>query len=135
MKIGLVTYQLASRWDIPTIIKNCVETGFEGVELRTTHAHKVEVSLSREERERFRTLVPELEKRFGDQLMIDNSAKDPHRFGKNKVWVRQDDGTLLPMTQASDFIAQLSRIDCFRVYAPRHRRDEVREAVRGLWET
>ncbi len=59
MKIGLVTYQLASRWDVPTIIKNCIETRFEGVELRTTHAHKVEPSLSRTERE-------EVKKRFED---------------------------------------------------------------------
>jgi len=50
MKLGLVTYNLARSWDIPTIIKNCSETGFEGVELRTTHAHGVELSLSPEER-------------------------------------------------------------------------------------
>ena len=50
MKLGLVTYNMAKDWDIPTIINNCTETGFEGVELRTTHAHKVEVSLSQTER-------------------------------------------------------------------------------------
>ena len=47
MKLGLVTYNMAKDWDIPTIINNCTETGFEGVELRTTHAHKVEVGGSR----------------------------------------------------------------------------------------
>lgn len=31
-----------------TIIKNCSETGFSGVELRTTHAHQVEVALGEE---------------------------------------------------------------------------------------
>src|SRR5438874_12179260 len=36
-KLGLVTYELAKDWDIDTIIKNCEATGFEGVELRTTH--------------------------------------------------------------------------------------------------
>ena len=50
MKLGLVTYNMAKDWDIPTIIKNCSETGFEGVELRTTHAHGVEVSLTANER-------------------------------------------------------------------------------------
>ena len=50
MKLGLVTYQIAAGWDVPTIIKNCTATKIEGVELRTTHAHKVEVGLSREER-------------------------------------------------------------------------------------
>ena len=50
MHMGLVTYNLAADWDIATIIKNCEATKFEGVELRTTHAHKVEVNLSKEER-------------------------------------------------------------------------------------
>ena len=38
MKLGLVTYNLAKDWDLGTIIANCEETGFSGVELRTTHA-------------------------------------------------------------------------------------------------
>lgn len=46
LHLGLVTYNLARDWDIDTIIKNCTETKFEGVELRTTHAHKVEVELN-----------------------------------------------------------------------------------------
>ena len=50
MKLGLVTYNMAKDWDISTIIEQCVETGFKGVELRTTHAHGVEVDLSASER-------------------------------------------------------------------------------------
>ena len=46
MKLGLVTYNMAKEWDIPTIIEHCEATGFQGVELRTTHAHNVEVNLS-----------------------------------------------------------------------------------------
>ena len=42
MKLGLVTYNLANEWDLETIEKNCTETGFEGVELRTGHGHGVE---------------------------------------------------------------------------------------------
>ncbi|MBM3279022.1 MAG: sugar phosphate isomerase/epimerase [Candidatus Handelsmanbacteria bacterium] len=57
MRLGLVTYNLAKDWDLETIIKNCGETGFAGVELRVTHAHKVESDLSpaqrREVRRRF----------------------------------------------------------------------------------
>ena len=49
-KLGLVTYNLAKDWDIETIIKNCEETGFEGVELRTTHKHGVEISLDKAQR-------------------------------------------------------------------------------------
>jgi sugar phosphate isomerase/epimerase len=50
MKLGLVTYNMAKDWDVDTIIQMCEKTGFQGVELRTTHAHKVEVNLSVEER-------------------------------------------------------------------------------------
>ena len=50
MKLGLVTYNMAKEWDIPTIIERCEATGFQGVELRTTHAHNVEVDLSASER-------------------------------------------------------------------------------------
>lgn len=59
MKLGLVTYNMAKDWDIDTIIEKCTNTGFEGVELRTTHAHGVEVELSKEERK-------EVKKRFED---------------------------------------------------------------------
>ena len=44
IRLGTVTYNLAKDWDIPTIIKNCEEAKFDGVELRTTHAHGVEVT-------------------------------------------------------------------------------------------
>src|SRR5580704_6601410 len=59
MHLGLVTYNLAQDWDIATIIKNAEATKFEGVELRTTHAHKVEINLSEDERK-------EVKRRFED---------------------------------------------------------------------
>ncbi|MFM1770334.1 MAG: hypothetical protein RJA22_2863 [Verrucomicrobiota bacterium] len=74
MKLGLVTYNLAQDWDVPTIIRHCAEAKFEGVELRTTHGHKVEVNLSAAERE-------EVKRRFADspvQLMGLGSAFDYH---------------------------------------------------------
>jgi sugar phosphate isomerase/epimerase len=81
MKLGTVTYNLAQDWDIETIIKNCEAAQFEGVELRTSHAHKVEVNLNKEERERVR-------KRFADsavQLMGLGSAFDYHTPDQNKL--------------------------------------------------
>lgn len=59
MKLGIVTYMWGAEWDLPTLIKNCAQTGFEGVELRTTHKHGVEISLSKAER-------AEVRKRFED---------------------------------------------------------------------
>ncbi|MGC8833969.1 MAG: sugar phosphate isomerase/epimerase family protein [Armatimonadota bacterium] len=56
MKLGLVTYNMAKDWDIPTIIKKCRATGFEGVELRTTHAHGVEPSIGTDRRREVRAM-------------------------------------------------------------------------------
>lgn len=101
---------------------------------RFSLAFETDEHLTPDERRRFRELIPEIRARFGDdQLLVDNSAKDPHRLGQNRVWVKRWDGSLLPMAEASDFIAQLSRIDCFRVYAPRAVREEVAEMVERLW--
>ncbi|MSR66816.1 MAG: sugar phosphate isomerase/epimerase [Pedosphaera sp.] len=81
MKLGTVTYNLAKDWDVATIIKNCEEAKFEGVELRTTHAHKVEVNLSKAER-------AEVKKRFADskvELMSLGSAFDYHTPDQAKL--------------------------------------------------
>ncbi|HKV07017.1 MAG TPA: HD domain-containing protein [Thermoanaerobaculia bacterium] len=90
--------------------------------------------LAREEKERFEALLPELLDRFGrGNLLLSNSAKDPHRLGRSRVLVRRFDGTLEPMEQASQFIRHLSRIDRYRVYTPGPLRDEVGAAFRERW--
>ena len=50
MRLGLVTYMWGAEWDLPTLIKNLEQTGFEGVELRSTHKHGVEPTLTSDER-------------------------------------------------------------------------------------
>ncbi|UCF39326.1 MAG: sugar phosphate isomerase/epimerase [Acidobacteriota bacterium] len=50
LRLGLMTYLVGSKWDIDTIIKNCKEARFEHVQLRTTHAHGVEVTLTAAQR-------------------------------------------------------------------------------------
>src|SRR5215510_2890337 len=47
---GLVTYMWGADWDLPTLLANCKKTNVLGVELRTTHAHKVEPTLNDTER-------------------------------------------------------------------------------------
>ncbi len=74
MRLGLVTYNLAKDWTIDTLIQNCEATQFEGVELRTTHAHGVEVTLNAAQR-------AEVKKRFQDskvELMGLGSAFEYH---------------------------------------------------------
>ncbi len=46
LKLGTVTYNIAKDWDLATLIKNLTDVGLDGVELRTTHKHGVEISLS-----------------------------------------------------------------------------------------
>ncbi len=50
IQFGLVTYMWGADWDLPTLIKNCETAKVLGVELRIEHAHKVDVSLSPEQR-------------------------------------------------------------------------------------
>jgi len=54
LHVGLVTYNLAKDWDLATILERCAQSGFESVELRTTHRHGVEPALSPEERREVR---------------------------------------------------------------------------------
>src|SRR5256885_9147701 len=39
-----------AEWDLPTLLENCKKTNVLGVELRTTHAHKVEPDLNDKQR-------------------------------------------------------------------------------------
>ncbi|HTN74236.1 MAG TPA: TIM barrel protein [Pirellulaceae bacterium] len=48
---GLVTYQWGKDWDLPTLLANLQKTKLAGVELRTTHAHKVEPALNEKQRD------------------------------------------------------------------------------------
>ena len=90
-KLGLVSYNLAKDWDIPTIIKNCEETGFEAVELRTTHKHGVEPTLSKERRAETKNLFAGTKVRLlslgsvcefhsPDQSIVRNNIDECKRF-------------------------------------------------------
>jgi len=81
IRLGLVTYNLAKDWDIPSIIRNCQEAKFEGVELRTTHAHGVEVALNKMQRD-------EVKQKFRDSnvaLMGLGSAFDYHTLDQARL--------------------------------------------------
>ncbi|GAG54504.1 unnamed protein product [marine sediment metagenome] len=97
LKLGIVTYQIAQDWDLETIIKKCSELGYEGVELRTTHAHKVEVNLSEEERK-------EVKKKFADspvKLVGLGSAFEYHSPDKEEL-KKNIEGTKEYIKLASD---------------------------------
>ncbi len=58
-RLGLVTYNLAATWDLAVLLRVCKSAGISPVELRTTHKHGVEPSLSKEQRK-------EVRQRFAD---------------------------------------------------------------------
>lgn len=58
-RLGLVTYNVAAAWDLPTLVNVCKTVGIGPVELRTTHKHGVEPTLSKERRK-------EVKQRFAD---------------------------------------------------------------------
>lgn len=73
MFFGLVTYQWGKDWDLPTLLKNCEKAAVLGVELRTTHAHAVEPSLTAKQRQ-------EVQKRFGDSPVVLAGLGSNERF-------------------------------------------------------
>jgi sugar phosphate isomerase/epimerase len=58
-RLGLVTYNLAADWPLDTLLKVCKTAGISPIELRTTHKHGVEPSLSKDQRK-------EVRKKFAD---------------------------------------------------------------------
>jgi sugar phosphate isomerase/epimerase len=84
LQLGTVTYNIAKDWDLPTILTRLEKLHFEGVELRTTHKHGVEVTLSPAER-------LDVKKRFEDSPVelaglgsaFEYQATDPAVVRKN----------------------------------------------------
>lgn len=93
LKLGTVTYNIAKDWDIPTIIKNLGDLGFDGVELRTTHKHGVEITLSAAERADVRKQFEASPVKIGGLgSTCEYHAADPAVVRKNidetKEWVK-----------------------------------------------
>ena len=82
--LGTVTYNNAKDWDLPTLLKKLEALKYQGVELRTSHAHKVEVDLTAAQR-------AEVRKRFEDSPVelaglgsaFEYQAADPAVVKKN----------------------------------------------------
>jgi sugar phosphate isomerase/epimerase len=81
MKVGLVTYNLAKNMTNQEIIDVCTKAKIQGVELRSTHKHGVELSLSKKQR-------AEVKKLYADsavELMGLGSAYDYHTPDQSKL--------------------------------------------------
>ena len=83
-QLGTVTYNIAKDWDLSTILKKLEALDFHGVELRTGHAHKVEVDLTPAQRK-------DVRKRFDDSPVdlaglgsaFEYQSADPAEVKKN----------------------------------------------------
>ena len=61
--LGLVSYNVAKSWDLPTVLRICRATGVDAFEARTTHAHGIEPSLTADQRDR-------VKKQFADAGVV-----------------------------------------------------------------
>ena len=124
MQLGLVTYQLAKDWDVETIVANCEETGFAGVELRTTDAHGVEVELTAKERQ-------EVRRRFEDSSVtiaglgsaFEYDSTDPDELQRNI------DGTKVYVQLAADVGAPGVKVRPNRVHDEEVPREQTFEQI------
>ncbi len=83
LRLGLMTYLLAKDWDIDTIITNMKKTKFEHVELRTTHAHGVEVGLTKAQREEVRVRFEDAGLRLSLASAFQYHYPEPERVRQN----------------------------------------------------
>lgn len=92
LKLGTVTYNIAKDWDVPSLIKNLTEAGYEAVELRTTHRHGVEIALSPAARAEVRSRFADSPVKIGGLGTIcEYHSPDPAVVRRNvdetKAWV------------------------------------------------
>jgi sugar phosphate isomerase/epimerase len=90
MKLGLVTYQIAKDWDLPTILERLEAAGLAGVELRTEHAHGVEPELSSDRRAEVRRLFADSPVELvGLGSTCEYHSPDPEELQRNIERTRQ----------------------------------------------
>ena len=90
IQLGTVTYNIAKDWDLPTILRKLEALDIPGVELRTGHAHKVEVDLTSAQRK-------DIRKRFDDSPVdlaglgsaFEYQSTDPAEVKKNVAGTKE----------------------------------------------
>ena len=83
-RLGIVTYNIAATWDLATILRVCRGVGLGPVELRTTHRHGVEPTLSPERRREVRRQFADSGVEFwGCGSVCEFHATDPAEVRRN----------------------------------------------------
>jgi len=84
MKLGMVTYNMGKDMDLPTLLDFCQKTGMEGVELRSTHKHGVEIDNTPEQRAKVKAMFadsPVELAQYGTACEFD--SPDPDKLKQN----------------------------------------------------
>lgn len=84
MKCGMVTYLMGAEMELPDLIEFCVSTGLEAVELRSTHAHKVELDTNAARRREVKAMFadsPIALAQYG--TACEYQSQDPDELKKN----------------------------------------------------
>lgn len=62
-QLGMISYNVAKDWDLPTILKVCKDVGIAAIEARTTHKHGIELARTPAER-------ADIKKQFADSGVV-----------------------------------------------------------------
>ena len=62
-QLGMISYNVAKDWDLPTILKVCKNVGIAAVEARSTHKHGIEIARTPAER-------ADIKKQFADSGIV-----------------------------------------------------------------
>jgi sugar phosphate isomerase/epimerase len=128
LKLGLMSYTTAKDWDIDTIIKNLTEVKFEHIELRTTHAHGVEVNLSAAER-------ATVKKKFQDAgLAISLASGFQYHYPDQALLRKNIDGTKEYTLLAKDVNALGIRVFAGAIYKTPPTEQTLEQIAKALAE-
>jgi sugar phosphate isomerase/epimerase len=83
-RLGTISYMIGANLDLATFLKLCKDAKFEAVELRTTHAHKVEPTIGADERREVKKRIDDSGVRlWGFGTVCEFHATDPAVVRKN----------------------------------------------------
>ena len=140
-RLGIVTYNIAATWDVPTILRICKGTGVSAVELRTTHKHGVEPSITAERRKEVREQFAQAGSEY--ERLQPQAAEANQRIGDIRQRLGQYEQAIAAYRNAADLyakpavaIGETTRIKSARTYNELaralqsiQRADEAREAL------
>lgn len=113
LKLGLVTYNWGKEWDVPTVIRNCSQTGFSGVELRSTHKHGVEIGIDARRRAKVRRMFEDSDVELvGLGSACEYHSVDPAVVKKN---IEETNSLFVCAKMSAEVVSRSGRTDCRRI--------------------